>query len=170
LIRCTSERSWEADGGFALAREGQEITLAGPVGERNLYSLHPRGKILCLPASQEGLEAQLEAIRSTGNRALLPDNPVLREIARSIAEASREGIEWISQWDSDPSFTHVLIEDFGDPVTPILSRIAAREGSIPIVQLGGRGRSYRTDWMYEERAISIDITAAGGNASLMAVI
>ena len=65
--------------------------------------------------------------------------------------------------------THVLIEQSGEAILPLLEQIAARDGAIPIVQTGGAEKPYRTDWMVEELSISIDTTAAGGNASLMAV-
>ncbi|WP_291179817.1 bifunctional proline dehydrogenase/L-glutamate gamma-semialdehyde dehydrogenase PutA [Erythrobacter sp.] len=170
LVRTTPSYSWGPNDAAGRANVGLTTTLPGPVGERNLYTLRPRGNVLCLPATQEGLEEQLEAIQVTGNRALLPDNAMLREFARSLAEPLCGPINWISQWDSDPSFAHVLIEDCDEPLEPLLRRIASRQGPIPIVQLGGRGRPYRIDWMYEERAVSVDITAAGGNASLMSAV
>jgi RHH-type proline utilization regulon transcriptional repressor/proline dehydrogenase/delta 1-pyrroline-5-carboxylate dehydrogenase len=41
--------------------------LAGPVGERNRYSLRPKGAILCVAADPADLSAQQELVRSTGN-------------------------------------------------------------------------------------------------------
>ena len=34
---------------------GTVLTLPGPVGERNLYRVHARGTVLCLPQTETGL-------------------------------------------------------------------------------------------------------------------
>jgi RHH-type proline utilization regulon transcriptional repressor/proline dehydrogenase/delta 1-pyrroline-5-carboxylate dehydrogenase len=46
-------------------REGE---LAGPVGERNVYALRPRGAILCVAVDPVELKAQHKLVRATGNR------------------------------------------------------------------------------------------------------
>lgn len=142
----------------------QAQELPGPVGERNLYAVHPRGRVLLLPTTSEGLEEQLEAVRATGNTAVAPESA--RDLAIGLAE---EEVEWVDDWLAEMPFDHVLIEDSGTDITPILTAIAERDGPIPIVQLGSPVRPYCTDWMLEEVSTSIDTTAAGGNASLMAV-
>jgi RHH-type proline utilization regulon transcriptional repressor/proline dehydrogenase/delta 1-pyrroline-5-carboxylate dehydrogenase len=43
-------------------------------------------------------------------------------------------------------------------------------GPIPIVQLADAAGRYRRDWLVEEVSTSTNITAAGGNASLMAMV
>jgi len=61
----------------------------------------------------------------------------------------------------------VLVE----AVTPgLLPRIAAMAGPIPIVQVVDASGRYRRDWLVEEVSTSINVTAAGGNASLMAMV
>ncbi|MBH9807693.1 hypothetical protein FE501_19410, partial [Clostridioides difficile] len=45
--------------------------LAGPVGERNLYALRPRGRIAAVAASETALLLQLGAILGTGNAAVV---------------------------------------------------------------------------------------------------
>src|SRR3546814_21019240 len=54
-------------GGDASAL-GVEMALPGPVGERNLYALHPRGWIGMRPATRQGLLGQMAAVLATGNR------------------------------------------------------------------------------------------------------
>ncbi|MFX8535387.1 hypothetical protein ABTM11_20190, partial [Acinetobacter baumannii] len=51
----------------ALPAIGEPVMLPGPVGESNRYVLHPRGTVLLLPATAEGLARQLAAVRATGN-------------------------------------------------------------------------------------------------------
>lgn len=148
---------------------GQFAELPGPVGERNLYGLHPRGRVLLLPQTEAGLRQQLSVMFTTGNTPVLPDDENTRILATNLAAALPERIEWVADWQSEPPFAQVLIEDAGQDIRDILQAIAAKDGPIPIVQLAGNGRLYRTDWLLEELSISIDTTAAGGNASLMAV-
>lgn len=145
----------------------QKSELPGPVGECNLYSVHPRGRILLLPSTTGGLRDQLAAVVATGNEGIIPNE--CRALAQDIPAKLLANCEWVADWTEDDAIAHVLIENTGDNITPHLIAIAAMDGPIPIVQLGGKDRPYRTDWMLEEVSISIDMTAAGGNASLMAV-
>ena len=148
-------------------RLGTLVELDGPVGERNLYGVRPRGRVLALPATSVGLCAQLSVIFASGNIPLLPDLPEARRLASRLDPAVRETIAWSFDWTADAAIAHVLIEDIGQDIRDTLRALARRAGPIPIVQLGGRGRSYRTDWLLEEVSISTDTTAAGGNASLL---
>ncbi len=149
---------------------GHTTGLPGPVGERNLYSVRPRGRVLLLPKTVAGLQAQLEIVAATGNVPLLPYDAQTRALTDSVDVELAGGVTWTRNWPENPDFAHVLIEDDGTDIRHVLEAIAAGEGAIPIVQLGGNGRAYSTAWMLEEVAISIDTTAAGGNASLMALV
>jgi RHH-type transcriptional regulator, proline utilization regulon repressor / proline dehydrogenase / delta 1-pyrroline-5-carboxylate dehydrogenase len=93
----------------------------------------------------------------------------MRELFAAVGPELSCGLSWVQNWEKAPEFAHVLIEDNGDDICPVLKAIAAGEGPIPIVQLGGRGDGYMAAWMLEEVVVSIDTTAAGGNASLMAL-
>ncbi|MFT5330211.1 MAG: RHH-type proline utilization regulon transcriptional repressor/proline dehydrogenase [Parasphingorhabdus sp.] len=146
---------------------GYTMALPGPVGERNLYGVRPRGRVLLLPATAAGLRQQLAAVVATGNMAVLPDE--LRMLAHDLPAELLANAEWVTNAIEDHDFAHVLIENSEADIRPQLIAIAAREGPIPIVQVGDSNRPYRIDWMLEEISISIDTTAAGGNASLMAV-
>ncbi len=146
--------------------------MPGPVGERNLYALHPRGRVLLLAQTEQGLQDQLDATLATGNSACLPDH--LHPLAQNLPAEQFARLEWIANWQAEPPFAHVLIEaadgNAAEDVITLLQAIAAKDGPIPIVQVGGAERPYRRDWMLEEVSTSIDTTAAGGNASLMAVV
>ena len=64
----------------------------------------------------------------------------------------------------------ILIEPSPEGVTTILQAIAALEGPIPIVQRVGADGVHRPEWLVEEVSVSINTTAAGGNAGLMALV
>src|SRR3546814_20598214 len=49
------------------SRVGEEFELPGPVGERNLYALRPRGRIALQASTPTGLRIQLGAVLATGN-------------------------------------------------------------------------------------------------------
>jgi len=51
----------------AVSPLGLERELAGPVGERNFYALHPRGTVLLHAATHAGLCHQVAATLATGN-------------------------------------------------------------------------------------------------------
>src|SRR3546814_7341278 len=52
-------------------RAGEEFDLPGPVGERNLYALRPRGRIALQASTPSGLRIQLGAVLATGNSAVV---------------------------------------------------------------------------------------------------
>ncbi|MFM6852901.1 MAG: hypothetical protein ACKOUM_02335, partial [Sphingopyxis sp.] len=72
-------------------------------------------------------------------------------------------------------YAAVLIEpdgvaDGGMGVAGVLASIATLPGAIPIVQVADASGQYRADWLVAEQSIAINTTAAGGNASLMAMV
>lgn len=150
---------------FAL---GTSQELAGPVGEQNLYALHPRGVILALPISRAGLFGQIAAVLATGNRAMLDAPPALfsalDNLPRSVADRLvRPSLRVIAG---------ALIEGEGNDLIAIVEVIAARSGPLVLMQAATtqeciEGAAYDLDWLVEEVSISINTTAAGGNASLM---
>ncbi|MGP1283966.1 MAG: trifunctional transcriptional regulator/proline dehydrogenase/L-glutamate gamma-semialdehyde dehydrogenase [Parasphingopyxis sp.] len=155
--------------GHKAPRLDSFVELPGPVGEKNLYGVHPRGRVLLLPATAEGLRDQLLAIFATGNLPFLPGDTATRALATGLPATVAQRLQWTPDWQAERPFAQILIEDTGEDIRPWLKAVADQDGPIPIVQLGiGKG-GYRTDWLLEEIAVSIDTTAAGGNASLMAV-
>ncbi|MFM6852557.1 MAG: L-glutamate gamma-semialdehyde dehydrogenase, partial [Sphingopyxis sp.] len=53
--------------GGAGALSGHQGECAGPVGEQNLYALHPRGRVLAVPRTHAGMVAQWAAALGAGN-------------------------------------------------------------------------------------------------------
>jgi RHH-type proline utilization regulon transcriptional repressor/proline dehydrogenase/delta 1-pyrroline-5-carboxylate dehydrogenase len=146
---------------------GREVELPGPVGERNLYALHPRGTILLVPASREGLFHQLAASLATGNHVAIDADAalvaMLADLPASVGARIRSDASEVSA---------ALAEGGGAEVTALLTRLAEREGAIVTVQAAStealrEPRAYSLDLLIEEVSVSINTTAAGGNASLM---
>jgi RHH-type proline utilization regulon transcriptional repressor/proline dehydrogenase/delta 1-pyrroline-5-carboxylate dehydrogenase len=119
--------------------------LSGPVGERNSYSIAPRGAVLCLSKTPAGNAAQLAAVAASGNHAVF-----------SAAEP----------------FDAALLEGDSAEVLQFAGTLKARPGPIIGFQALSSediaaGASYNPAWLITERVISINTAAAGGNASLM---
>jgi len=143
----------------AASALGVERVLPGPVGERNLYGLHPRGGVLLKPASEAGLIEQMAAVLATGNRGVVDGMALPAGLPASVAAAFGAG---------DAACAVALVE--GDPAET-LAEVAARDGAIVPVYRADPARplAYDPVWLVEEVSTSINTTAAGGNASLMAI-
>ncbi|WP_236672097.1 trifunctional transcriptional regulator/proline dehydrogenase/L-glutamate gamma-semialdehyde dehydrogenase [Croceicoccus sp. YJ47] len=144
---------------------GVELELPGPVGEQNLYALHSRGRILCLPETRRGMLGQLAAVIAAGGVAVF-DSEV--ELPADLPQSVQRHV---SQ-DLGLGFAGALIEGDADRVKELQREIAKMDGPILLTQAATpreclEGGAWHVDWMLEEVSTSIDTTAAGGNASLM---
>ena len=79
-------------------------------------------------------------------------------------------IAWMSALPERADYAAVLIEPRAEGHAALLAELAALDGPIPLIQLADAHGGYRADWLVEEQSISINTTAAGGNASLMALV
>ncbi|WP_221420080.1 trifunctional transcriptional regulator/proline dehydrogenase/L-glutamate gamma-semialdehyde dehydrogenase [Novosphingobium chloroacetimidivorans] len=139
---------------------GMETLLPGPVGERNLYALHPRGRILLKPETERGLFAQIAAVLATGNRAAVEGMALPAGLPASVASILAP---------VDEPFAGVLVEGGPERIAAATRDAADLPGAIvPVHALAADGQ-WTCDWLLEEVSISINTTAAGGNASLMMI-
>lgn len=121
--------------------------LPGPVGEQNVYALHPRGAVFCRATTQAGRLAQADAIAAAGSHAVFHE---------------------------DEPFAAALLEGDGAAVQTLARSLAARPGRIiPLFALSpaaiATGAKYNPVWLMTERVVTTNTAAAGGNASLMAL-
>ena len=154
---------------------GLQKELAGPVGERNLYALHPRGRILLAPQTAKGLFRQLAAALATGNEIVVDRASKLEDALPSLPAAVAARISWTSDWEADGPFSGALVEGDADRVRAVNRRIARLKGPLVLVQsatseeLKTDHEAYCLNWLLEEVSTSINTAAAGGNASLMMI-
>jgi RHH-type proline utilization regulon transcriptional repressor/proline dehydrogenase/delta 1-pyrroline-5-carboxylate dehydrogenase len=146
---------------------GLAVELAGPVGERNVYTCHPRGRLALYARTQVGLWDQLAATLATGNRAMIAGPHARPEWLAGLPASVAGMVEWSADWATEPDIAAALVEQAGD-VAAVAAALASREGTIVPLQLAAPD-GYVLDWLVEEVATSINTAAAGGNASLMAI-
>jgi RHH-type proline utilization regulon transcriptional repressor/proline dehydrogenase/delta 1-pyrroline-5-carboxylate dehydrogenase len=148
----------------AASRLGLQMDLPGPVGEANTYALHPRGVVLCVTTTATGLMLAIGAALATGNRVVLRGAvpaglpPMVR--ARILAE-------------DDPAV--VLAEAPPEAIAALTQAVAAMEGPVrPVLGLTPEALAAGADWpldmLLAERSTSANTAAAGGNATLMAMV
>ncbi len=136
---------------------GVVLDLPGPVGERNRYKLHPRGALLLRPVTLNGLYAQIIACLATGNRGCL-EGMALPALPSGLAQHFTARADEVAA---------VLAE--GENVKAVTEEIAKRPGAVlPVHALrGDQALPYRPEFLVEEVSLSVNLAAAGGNASLM---
>lgn len=145
---------------------GYVAELAGPVGESNLYALHPRGRILLAPQSESGLYRQLAAVLATGNRAVIEQGGFRARVLENLPASVQQRLRFVAEEAPGEVLAGALIEGDAATVTAQLGKLAARPGPLILAQAGP---AFNLDWLVEEVSTSINTTAAGGNASLMSI-
>jgi RHH-type proline utilization regulon transcriptional repressor/proline dehydrogenase/delta 1-pyrroline-5-carboxylate dehydrogenase len=154
---------------------GLDIELPGPVGERNLYALHPRGRILLVPQTEIGLYRQLTAVLATGNTAAIDAASNLQASLKDLPASVVARISWSKDWQADVPFAGALVEGDSARILEVNQKIAGLPGPLVLTQaasteeLAAKDDAYCLNWLLEEVSTSINTTAAGGNASLMAI-
>ncbi|MBB2197015.1 bifunctional proline dehydrogenase/L-glutamate gamma-semialdehyde dehydrogenase PutA [Gluconacetobacter sp. 1c LMG 22058] len=169
-------RDWQAfsagsghpDGIIGQPLHGLRVPMPGPVGETNLWSLEPRGSVLCLTGSEAAARRATGMALATGNSVVLLAGPATAWTA-DLPAALRPHIRTVPDIASlialvDPAPATILAE----PDAPGLSAALRVLDDGPVVTchiLTPQGPL--PEWLLEERLISTNTTAAGGNASLM---
>ena len=139
---------------------GMERMLPGPVGERNLYALRPRGRVLMRPVTRAGLLAQMAAVLATGNTGTIEGMAPPAGLPPPIADA-------FATHGPEP-FVAALVEGAPERLIDTLRELAEMPGRVVPVHAQGRGTpAYPLAFLLKEVSTSINTTAAGGNASLM---
>jgi RHH-type proline utilization regulon transcriptional repressor/proline dehydrogenase/delta 1-pyrroline-5-carboxylate dehydrogenase len=142
------------------------VDLPGPTGERNTLRFAPRGTLLCLAADQDGLLRQLAAVWATGNTVATVASPARQKSITLLPDDLAAVIEWRSP-DDCSGLAGVLAEP-GALAAGDRQRLAQVQGPlITIYQPAEKGGHYPLYRMLAERVVSINTTAAGGNATLM---
>ena len=154
----------------ALSRLGASAELPGPVGEQNRYLLRRRGAVLCHAASEEAAIVQIACALSAGDRAVL-DGRAAQPLFDALPHLLRADVGLA---DAATLVEAVLTDCEGDALRDLLVRVSGNGG--PIVSVFSlsasrfrAGENWPLDWLVNEQTITVNTTAAGGNASLMSI-
>jgi RHH-type proline utilization regulon transcriptional repressor/proline dehydrogenase/delta 1-pyrroline-5-carboxylate dehydrogenase len=145
--------------------DGVNLELPGPTGERNTLGFTPRGAILCAAAGAKGLLNQLAAVLATGNRAIvLADSR--DQVLSSLPVEVKERVRFIGEAELDGADIHMALVESGLP-GGLQMKLAARKGAIVGIVDTQQNAAVALWRLVAERALCVNTTAAGGNASLM---
>lgn len=141
---------------------GSTIELPGPTGERNTLSFAPRGNVVCLADSADVLLNQIAAVLASGNQAVV----VSKSLPADLPAAALDQIKQANNLSSiDCSFQVALVESALAP--GVREQLAARDGALVAVIDTSADEAIPLWRLVAERALCVNTTAAGGNASLM---
>ncbi len=144
--------------------------LPGPTGEQNSLSLVPRGRLI-LAGDADHLPAQICACLASGNSGIVPVE-LADQAAAILAELGETNPDVAAAIQvSETGFLGLLQREVDGVVADGIDRdlaanhLARRKGAIiPLLSAYDDPERY-----FHERTLTIDTTAAGGNASLLAM-
>ena len=139
------------------------LTLPGPTGERNTLSFAPRGKILCAADDVSALLNQLAAVLATGNTAVVPAMQS-KLIPAGLPQVVHQAID--VSGDIAAADIHLALVD-APVITQWRNVLAARDGALVPLVPTAEDAPIALWRLVAERALCVNTTAAGGNASLM---
>ena len=171
-------QAWAADQGLtalaatctrfaAQSPAGLSRTLTGPTGERNVYTVHARERVLCLADHDADRLVQLAATLAVGGTAVWPADAADPH-DRLPAEVQAR-LALAADWHQDTvAFDAVLHHGSTEALRAVCHAMARRPGPIVgVTGLAAGDAAVPLERLVIERALSVNTAAAGGNASLM---
>jgi len=159
----------------ADAHRRQPVELRGPTGESNSLSLHGRGVVLCLAGSPSTLARQAALALAAGNTVVAVGGEGIAGLDGALEQAGAPA-RVLQTVAADRAAVAAELAGLGpldlvaaDPDEPLRREmrraLAARDGAlVPLIEADGG----LLDFVIEH-TLSIDTTASGGNASLLAL-
>ena len=142
-----------------------KLALPGPTGEDNTLWFEPRGTVGCQAETLPQLLEQLAAAWATGNRALVPDTELGRRLVRVINHPDIEFTRDIV----GAGIQALLFAGTAIDAATLQRSLADREETIVPLVTERQDGGYDLYRLVAEKVVSINTTAAGGNASLMSL-
>jgi RHH-type proline utilization regulon transcriptional repressor/proline dehydrogenase/delta 1-pyrroline-5-carboxylate dehydrogenase len=142
----------------------EKVQFVSYTGEDNEAYCAPRGHVACVASNEGSLCQQLVAAYATGNVAVVPATPLTLALQEKLGAAliTAENVLQVADLQA------VLFEGSPEEATAIRRQLAARKGAI-VAFVAQENAGYNLHRLVVERSVSINTTAAGGNASLMAM-
>ena len=157
------------------------IQLPGPTGESNWLSFEARGVLMSLLDTQANIEqwlvATISALAAGNSLVIVAENDSLASIAQLIVDAVKETgitdkiirimpLNYTDNLLANELLSGAMVDKASDWQGYFAQKIAERVGEIlPVICENDFDLLYYR--LITEKTVSIDTTAAGGNASLM---
>ncbi len=154
---------------------GGSQELPGPVGERNVYVLKPRGRIVVLAPDQYATLVQVGAVLATGNIAVVEAAHPAAKFLVDLPPEVAARIVTVPEWRQAEDVAAILYAGGREGLMDINQAAARRDGPIVSVQgvsiagLADGSEDYALELLLEEVSVSTNTAAAGGNANLMTI-
>ena len=145
---------------------GLRLALPGPTGEDDSLRFVARGTIAGVARSAAGYLHQLIAALASGNLLRVDADATAHAVHSALPAALQAQLCCDAGW-FDADFGALLFDGSDADADAWQRRLAGRDG--PIIALLRPAPHYDLTRLVHERALSINTTAAGGNASLMAI-
>ncbi|SHH44714.1 trifunctional transcriptional regulator/proline dehydrogenase/L-glutamate gamma-semialdehyde dehydrogenase [Massilia sp. CF038] len=144
---------------------GTSLGLPGPTGERNALAFAARGSVLCAASDIGVLLNQLAAVLATGNRAIVVAQSK-DVIPQGLPNDVKERIDFAASIEAvKTDYQLALVE--AALAGSLRAQLAAGNGAIVGVIDTTEEGAIPLWRLVAERALCVNTTAAGGNASLM---
>jgi RHH-type proline utilization regulon transcriptional repressor/proline dehydrogenase/delta 1-pyrroline-5-carboxylate dehydrogenase len=155
----------------AASPAGLQATLRGPTGERNIYRVQARARVLCLTGKHPSADAdrltQLAAVLAVGSCAVWPLSA--QALHAQLPAAVQSQVTLQDEAHSKPVHAALL---HADEATTLhwQAQLAQRPGAIvTLTALRPGDVAVPLERLVSERSSSTNTAAAGGNASLMSL-
>ncbi len=157
------------------SRSGESRELAGPVGERNIYVLKPRGRVVALAQGEFAALLQIGAALATGNVAVIEAAHPAVKLLAGLPPAVAVRLVTVTDWRKADHVAAILYAGEREGLRQVNQAAARRVGAIIGVQgvsvagLTDGSEDYALELLLEEVSVSTNTAAAGGNANLMTI-
>ena len=151
---------------------GLVAEMKGPTGETNQYFVNPRPHVLCNIGTQASWEddllIQLAAVAAVGSKAIVLKD--LQSFVSTLPMAVQDIISFTTR-DQLPKTQTVLMHGSTEEILNFSLSLSQREGPLAsLIGLQPGTLDLPLSRLVQERSISVNTTAAGGNASLMSSV
>ena len=151
-------------------QSGTARTLPAPTGERNVYTLAPRARVLCLAPSADDLLVQTAAVLASGGTALWPSAQASLHAKLPTQVQAQVTLQDNVLSNAAVALDAVLHHGDAPALQTVCTALAQRPGPIVgVTALPPGAVDIPLERLLIERALSVNTAAAGGNASLMTI-
>nr|WP_232540226.1 trifunctional transcriptional regulator/proline dehydrogenase/L-glutamate gamma-semialdehyde dehydrogenase [Azohydromonas aeria] len=157
---------------LALSPAGLAVLLPGPTGERNVYVLQPRRRVLCQAAERGDALFLLALVLAGDGHALWADTAPLRALHAALPLLAQSRVA-LAHEPLRGDIDLAVAQDAPGRVLELGLALAQREGAIvPLLACPPGAREpalLPPERLMVERSLCVNTAAVGGNAGLMAL-